>query len=45
MESELEKHIFTSNKHIKYWDIRDPKFNKTNKELEVRPIRIPKFRM
>ena len=40
-----KKGFLTFNKHIKYWDIRDPKFNKTNREFEVRPIRDPTFRM
>ena len=35
----------TYNKHIKYWDIRDPKFNERNRNFEIRPIRDSKFRM
>ena len=30
---------------IKYWDIRDPEFNETNREFEARAIRVPTFKM
>ena len=40
-----KKGFLTFNKHIKYWDIRDPEFIKTNREFEVRPFRDPTFRM
>ena len=33
------------NKHVKYWDIRDPEFNETNREFEVRSIRDSTSRM
>ena len=46
IKTKLEKKgFFTINKQIKYWDIRDPGFNETNREFEVRPIRHPTFRM
>ena len=46
IKTELEKKGFsTFNKHIKYWDVRNPAFNKTIREFEVRPIRNPTFRM
>ena len=35
-----KKKVFqTYNKHIKYQDIRDPKFNERNRNFEIRPIR------
>ena len=41
-----KKKVFqTYNKHIKYQDIRDPKFNERNINFEIRPIRDSKFRM
>ena len=43
IKSELKKKkkngFQTYNKHIKYWDIRDPKFNERNRNFEIRPIR------
>ena len=40
IKTELEENcFFTFNKQIKYWDIRDPTFSKTNREFEVKPIR------
>ena len=46
IKTELEKKGFwTFNKHIKYWDIRDPEFNETNREFEARAIRVPTFKM
>ena len=40
-----KKDFQTYNKHIKYSDIRDPKFNERNRNFEIRPIRDSKFRM
>ena len=40
-----KKGFQTYKKHIKYWDIRDLKFNERNRNFEIRPIRDSKFRM
>ena len=46
IKSELKKKAFqTYSKHIRYWDIRDPKFNERNRNFEIRPIMDSKFRM
>ena len=46
IKTELEKKgFFTFNKQIKYWNVRDPESNKTNRKFEVRPIRDPRFIM
>ena len=46
IKSELEKKgLFTFNKQIKYWGVKDPEFNQSNRKFEVTPIRDPRFRM
>ena len=46
IKSELEKKgFFTFNKQIKYWGVKDPEFNQSNRKFEVTPIRDPRFRM
>ena len=46
IKSKLVKmEFFTFNKHIQCWDVRNPEFNETNREFEVRPIRDPTFRI
>ena len=45
LNSKKKKGFQTYNKHIKSWDIRDPKFNERNRNFEIRPIRDSKFRM
>ena len=42
---EFRKGFWTFNKGIKYWDVRDPKFNERKKEFEIIPIRNPTFRI
>ena len=39
------KDFWTFNKYIKYWDVRDPSFNESNRKFEIRPIRDSRFRM
>ena len=46
IKSEFRKKGFwTFNKGMKYWDLRDPKFNERNKKIEIIPIRDPTFTM
>ena len=40
-----QKGFWTFNKHTKYWDVRDPSFNESNRKFEIRPIRDSRFRM